>query len=187
MTVKEFLDQRVAAHASITKSLLLDKGDEVKILSNEATDIALKGYDPSTNRALYSAPILMQMGMPESEMTNEESPVGFIQPAIIPFDEIMMSVWHWQTSLDEQASVEGLLDHLQEELNELREVVERREDTPKSRHEIGSEMADVFIIALHLAALLSTDPTAAIASKLSEIRTRNYELQEDGKVKHTEG
>ena len=187
MTVQEFLTQRIAAHASITKRMLLEHGDDVQILSSDATDIALKGYDPSTNRAIYSAPILQQMGMPHEEMKNQESPVGFIMPAIIPFDEIMMAVWHWQTSLDDKASVEGVLAHLQEELDELKEAIANREDTPKSRYMIGNEVADLFILMMHISALLSIDPTAAVASKLDEIRSRTYELTEDGKVKHQEG
>lgn len=186
MTVQEFLSQRIAAHASITKKMLLEHGNDVQILASDATDIALKGYDPSTNRAIYSAPILQQMGMPHEEMQNQESPVGFIMPAIIPFDEIMMAVWHWQTSLDEKASVEGVLAHLQEELDELKEAISQQDDTPKSRYMIGNEVADLFILMMHISAMLSIDPTAAVASKLDEIRTRSYSVAEDGKVKHQE-
>lgn len=188
-TVKDFTTERFKARATIAQYQLSEANPQAKLLADEATHIALLGSVQTGDKALavYNGHILKEMGLTTEAM--EANPeIAHYFPAVLPLDDLCVAVWRWQEdNVDAKASVKGLVAHLQEELNELKEALPAGEslDTLKDRQLVSSELADIFIIWLHLCARLSVDPTQAVAMKLSELRKRTYgDADEEGRVKH---
>ena len=98
---------------------------------------------------------------------------AFIEP---PFslEQVKVQVNKWQTRFDGKATVSGLINHLREEVNEF------------SEDRSPTELADIFIILFHLSALLNVNPAIEVYKKLQINTEREWELAEDGKVKHIE-
>jgi len=190
-TVKEYLEARLEARANVAKIILSETDDQAKLLASEAADIALKGMVRIGAKpyAAYSSTILSQMGL---ELASQEKceEVAFITPAVLPLDDAALAVWHWQQQLDDRASVSGVLNHLKEEVEELTEAATAYNEaqTLKTRMDISSELADIFVLAFHLSALLNLDPAQCLAEKLKVLHERDYSGQpdEDGKIKHEE-
>ena len=92
-------------------------------------------------------------------------------------DDVCLATWQWQKSFDGRASAEGVIEHLKEEIEELSEVID-------NRLKAAGELADIFILAIHCAALLDLDPATIIADKLAVNKQRSYTVEQDGKIKH---
>lgn len=188
-TVNEFTTERTKARATLAQYQIAEANPNAKLLSDEATHIALLGNVQVGDKALsvYNGHILKEMGLtPEAMQANPE--IAYYFPAVLPLDDLCVAVWRWQEdNVDDKASVKGLVAHLQEELNELREALPEGEslDNLKDKQQVSAELADLFIIWVHLCARLSVDPTQAVAMKLGELRTRTYgDADAEGKVKH---
>jgi NTP pyrophosphatase (non-canonical NTP hydrolase) len=190
-TVEEYLKARLEARSSVSKMILSEKNNEGKLLATEAADIALQGIVRvgSKIHAAYSSTILSQMGLSE-DIQEKCDEVAFITPAALPLDDAALAIWHWQQQLDDRATVNGVLNHLKEEVQELTEAATAysENDTIKTRMDVGNELADIFVLAFHLSALLNLDPAQCLAEKLRLLHERDYSAQpdEDGKIKHEE-
>lgn len=188
-TVKEFTTERTNARATLAQYQISEANSSAKLLADEATHIALLGNVQVGDKALsvYNGHILKEMGLtPEAMQANPD--IAYYFPAVLPLDDLCVAVWRWQEdNVDDKASVKGLAAHLEEELNEFKDALPEGEslDTLKDKQRVSSELADIFIIWLHLCARLAVDPTQAVAMKLGELRTRTYgDADADGKVKH---
>jgi len=188
-TVNEFTTERIKARATLAQYQLAEANPQAKLLADEATHIALLGNVQVGDQALtvYNGHILKEMGLTtEGMQANPE--IAYYFPAILPLDDLCVAVWRWQEdNVDNKASVKGLVAHLGEELTELKEALPEGEslDSMKDKQAVSSELADIFIIWLHLCARLQVDPTQAVAIKLGELRNRTYgEADAEGKVKH---
>jgi NTP pyrophosphatase (non-canonical NTP hydrolase) len=188
-TVNEFITERFKARATIAQYQLSEANPQAKLLADEATHIALLGHVQAGDKTLtvYNGHILKEMGLTEEAMkANPE--IAHYFPAVLPLDDLCLAVWRWQEdNVDAKASVKGLVAHLEEELNELKEALPEGEslETVKDKQLVSAELADLFIIWLHLCARLAVDPTQAVAMKLAELRKRTYgDADEQGRVKH---
>lgn len=188
-TVEQYLSARLEARSNVAKMILSEKNSEGKLLATDAADIGLKGVVRIGEDILacYSSTILTQMGLTEESQAKCDE-VAFITPAVLPLDDAALAIWHWQQQLDDRASVEGVLNHLKEEVEELREaaLAYNEDQGIKNRMAITSELADIFVLGLHLAALLNLDPAQCLAEKLKVLHERDYsgEPDEEGKIKH---
>jgi hypothetical protein len=188
-TVNEFTTERIKARATLAQYQLADVNPQSKLLADEATHIALLGNVQVGDKALtvYNGHILKEMGL-TTEVMQANPEIAYYFPAVLPLDDLCVAVWRWQEdNVDAKASVKGLVAHLQEELNELKETLPEGEslDSIKDKQLVSAELADLFIILLHLCARLSVDPTQAVAMKLGELRNRTYgDADVEGKVKH---
>ena len=137
--------------------------------------------------SVYNGYILKEMGL-DAEAIAANPDIAYYFPAVLPLDDLCVAVWRWQEdNVDAKASVKGLVSHLEEELNELKEALPEGEslDSIKDKQQVSAELADIFIIWLHLCARLQVDPTQAVAMKLGELRTRTYgDADAEGRVKH---
>lgn len=188
-TVKDFTTERTKARATLAQYQLGESNPQAKLLADEATHIALLGNVQVGDKALsvYNGHILKEMGLTAESM--EATPeIAYYFPAVLPLDDLCVAVWRWQEdNVDAKASVKGLVAHLEEELNELKEALPEGEslDTLKDKQQVSAELADIFIIWLHLCARLAVDPTQAVAMKLGELRNRTYgDADAEGRVKH---
>lgn len=188
-TVNEFTTERIKARATLAQYQLADVNPQSKLLADETTHIALLGNVQVGDKALtvYNGHILKEMGL-TTEVMQANPEIAYYFPAVLPLDDLCVAVWRWQEdNVDAKASVKGLVAHLQEELNELKEALPEGEslDSIKDKQLVSAELADLFIIWLHLCARLQVDPTQAVAMKLGELRNRTYgDADVEGKVKH---
>jgi predicted house-cleaning noncanonical NTP pyrophosphatase (MazG superfamily) len=124
-------------------------------------------YDPKAVAVAYieGEAHLLQDGMLGT------APKMFYEP---PFslEQVKSQVQKWQTRFDGEASIDGLIAHLKEEVAEF------------SEDKSAEELADIFFILFHLCALLNINPAIEIYKKLQINQAREWERQEDGKVKH---
>lgn len=188
-TVNEFTTERTKARATLAQYQLGEANPQAKLLADEATHIALLGHVQAGEKALtvYNGHILKEMGLTPETMAATPD-IAYYFPAVLPLDDLCVAVWRWQEdNVDAKASVKGLVAHLEEELNELKAALPEGEtlESVKDRQQVSAELADLFILWLHLCARLAVDPTQAVAMKLGELRTRTYgEADEEGRVKH---
>lgn len=188
-TVNEFTTERTKARATLAQYQISEANPQAKLLADEATHIALLGNVQIGDKALsvYNGHILREMGL-TAEVMEANPDIAYYFPAVLPLDDLCVAVWRWQEdNVDAKASVKGLVAHLEEELNELKEALPEGEslDSMKDKQAVSAELADLFIIWVHLCARLAVDPTQAVAMKLGELRNRTYgEADEKGKVKH---
>ena len=189
--VEDYIKARLEARANVAKLILAENDNEAKLLASEATQIALKGMVRVGDKLYsgYSSTILGQMGLTEEAQIKCDE-VAFITPAVLPLDDAALAIWHWQQQFDGRSTVEGVLNHLKEEVAELTEAALAYDETQsvKNRMEVTSELADIFVLAFHLSALLNLDPAQCLAEKLKVLHQRDYsgEPDEDGKIKHEE-
>jgi len=190
-TVEEYLKARLEARSNVAKHILAEKDADGKLLASDAADIGLKGVVRVGDRiySCYSSTILSQMGLSE-ETQQQCDEVAFLTPAVLPLDDAALAVWHWQQQFDGRSTVEGVVNHLKEEVAELAEAANAysAEQNIKNRMDAGAELADIFVLAFHLSALLNLDPAQCLAEKLKVLHERDYSGQpdEDGKIKHEE-
>ncbi len=189
MSVKEFTENRTTARATLAQYQLAELNPKAKLLADQATHIALLGSVQVGDKSLtcYNGHILKEMGL-DAEAMEANPEIAYYFPAVLPLDDLCVAIWRWQEdNVDDKASVKGLYAHLEEELKELKEALPAGETTRtiKDKQTVSAELADIFIIWLHLCARLQIDPTQAVATKLGELRTRTYgDADADGKVKH---
>ena len=93
----------------------------------------------------------------------------------VSLDDVLENVLRWQVQFDGKATKQGVLNHLKEELNEVQE----------SNFE-ANEVADLWVLLIHLTALCNLDPSIIILEKLQVLEKRNYDVSPDaeGKIKH---
>lgn len=190
-SVQDYIEARIKTRAAVAKHILAEANSEAKLLASEHADVALQGFVRVGEEVLsvYSATILAQMGLDEAGM-KKASEVAFMTPGVLPLDDAALAIWHWQQQLDDRASVEGVINHLKEEVDELTEAATayNTDKSIKNRMHTSKELADVLILTLHLFALLDLDPAQCLAEKLKVLHERNYSGEPDaeGKVKHEE-
>lgn len=189
--VTDYLAARIKARSDMAKHILAELNSEGKLLASDEADLALQGVTRVGDDILatYSGTILAQMGLTE-ETQAKCNEVAFLTPAVVPLDDIALAVWHWQKQFDGRASVSGVLSHLAEELSELQQsaTAYAEDQNMKNRMDASSELADIFVLAFHLAALLNLDPAQCLAEKLRVLQSRDYSGEPDaeGKIKHEE-
>lgn len=189
--VKDFLTARLQARSTMAKALIAEDNPEAKLLATDAADIALLGTAQLGERqvACYQRMILSQMGLSDEAMAKADE-IVFMTPALLPLDDAALAVWHWQAdTFDGRATPAGVINHLRAELTELEEVLpDYLEDMEsiKDRQLVSGEVADILVLALHLCALTNMEPSAVLANKLNELRTRDYSgsPDSDGKITH---
>lgn len=189
--VKDFLASRIAARAAMAKHLISGANPEAKLLATDACDVALLGLLTIGDRQVtcYQKVILQQMGLSD-EAIQKADEIAFLQPALLPFDDAALAVWHWQAdNFDGKATVAGVINHLREELGEIEQAYEPYSENDQSvryRTELAMELADLLVLTLHLCAMCNMDPSAILAEKLHLLRDRDYsgEPDEEGKIKH---
>ena len=93
----------------------------------------------------------------------------------ITLDAVIDSVLNWQVQFDDKATKQGILNHLKEEIQEV-----------ETSNYDKDEIADLWILLIHLTAQLNLDPSYIILNKLKVLKTRNYNVKPDaqGRVKH---
>lgn len=97
-------------------------------------------------------------------------------------DMVQNILMHWQAeTFDGRATKAGLMNHLVAEVEELRVAMEERQPGP-----IREEIADVFVVLTHLAALQGVDLGEVVLEKLQKLVQRDYtgEPDDEGKITH---
>ena len=176
-TVTEYLDNKIEQKSSVFCAHLNTLNAEANILPN--VTVAAKGVCLSPNNpplAVYSGSLLSSMGVPTDDFKEHDS-ICFMFESDLSMDDVCLATWQWQKSFDGKASAEGVVEHLREEIEELSEVID-------NRLRAAGELADIFILAIHCAALLDLDPATIIADKLAVNKQRSYTVEQDGKIKH---
>ena len=190
-SVQDYIEARIKTRANVAKHVLSESNGDAKLLASEHADVALQGFVRVGEEVLsvYSATILAQMGLDEEGM-KKASEVAFLTPGVLPLDDAALAIWHWQQQFDGRSSVDGVINHIKEEVAELAEAATAYNDdqSVKNRMHTSKELADVLILTLHLFALLNLDPAQCLAEKLKVLHGRDYSGEPDaeGKVKHEE-
>jgi len=171
-SVEDFIKARIENKTEHTKQLLLDSGKVGHTLANHA-DIALIGEVRigEQSYAAYSAPLIKGCGMTEEHMVKADK-IAFLSPGVLPLEDIVMALWHYQSKYQAPTEVADILLQMHSGLNSIEEVVpDYMEDrSVRSQTLLSEAMAKTLGHLLHLFALVDLDPTAVLAKLLHELR-----------------
>ena len=172
MKVDEYINSRVKKKGEHTKQLLTDNGKVRHTLATYA-DIALLGEVRLGNNAYaaYSAPLLKGCGMTEEHMVKADK-IAFLSPGVLPLEDIVMALWHYQATYSASSSVPDVLLNVRTELNSIEENIPEymEEETIGNQMNLAESMTKTLEHLLHLFALTGFDPAAELAKRLQVLK-----------------
>lgn len=178
-TVKKYLIDFLVANNLARKLQIVEHFtacNQEPLLLKAKYDNALEGIKLNPSGTITPMYNWEQMGATDEELPMlkalDSENVGFYLPLIPSLDSITKEVWQWQTQFDGRASISGVINHLKNEIKEFEETEVGTEAQEK-------EFADLYILLMHLAALCDIDVRTAVATKLEQVKKRDYSAQPD--------